>query len=146
MKTQYKTTLAYLLMIAGISFYCSQGWAFDNSDIRKYERESSFTCPEQGAAGDTLVEVKVRYHRVTGKPSVVEAFVIDPDGKERQLRSRNVKSPHYFGKEKNPANPNKPKLYAFPAVDTGPPPGATICTKNNYPVFVYGKEAWFFSE
>ena len=144
MKTQNKIILMSILIFTGITLNYSQGWAFSSSAIKKLERISSFTCEKQGPDADMTVEVLVRYNQNSGKPVKVWAVEKIDDDYQQELKFRKVIKPYFFGKEKNPTDPTKPKSYAFQAKDTGPPPGATICTKNNYPVFVYSNKAWFF--
>ena len=137
MKIKNKTSLMFILVFTGITLCYSQGWA-DGSIVLQI-----FTCTNQGPAADMTVAVHVSYNESSGIPENVLAVDTTVPDKPQPLKSRLVKQPYHFMKEKNPTDPKYPKVRAFPSLNTLPRTGSIICTNKNYPVFVGGDKAWF---
>ena len=142
MKTKNKTILMFILILTGITLCYSQGWA-DGSSV--LPGEIFFTCTNQGPAADKTVEVQVRYVKVDvsynkyiWKPKEVLAVDKTDPKNPQELKPRSVSQHYFFMKDKN-----GPRIRAFPGVNTGPPQGGIICSIKNYPVFVWGGQAWF---
>lgn len=146
MKTKNLTILLFILVFIGITICYSQGRAFRSSDTVFLERDRYFTCTNQGPTADKTVVVQVSYNDSRGIPEKVVAVDTTIPEKPQRLEIRLVKQPYFFMREKNPTNPKDPKIHAFPGVKMGPLAGSAICTKNNYPVFVWGDQAWFIYE
>lgn len=160
MKTKNMTILMFILVFAGITLCYSQGWAFRSlttEPLQSVDKESLlttepfqsvnmerlFTCTNQGPANDKIVEVQVSYKISNGISEPEKVSAEDKTDPKNSLIALQVKQPYIFMKEKNPTNPKEPQVRAGESLNTGPPHGAIICTKNNYPVFVCGNQAWF---
>ena len=142
MKTRYKTILMFILILTGITLCYSQGWA-DGSSV--LPGEIFFTCTNQGPDADRTIEVQVRYSKVDlsynkyiWKPREVLAVDKTDPQKPQKINLESVRQHYFFMKEKN-----GPRVRAFQGIKTGPPHGGIFCAKKNYPVFVWGSQAWF---
>ncbi len=105
--------------------------------------ERLFTCTNQGPSDDKTVEVQVSYKISNGISEPEKVSAKDKTDPKNSLKAVQVKQPYIFMKEKNPINPKDPQVRAGASVNMGPRHGSIICTKNNYPVFVCGDQAWF---
>ena len=146
MKTKNMTILMFILVFAGITLCYSQGWAFRSlatEEPLSVAMERLFTCTNQGPTADKTVEVRVSYKISNGVSEPEKVSAEDKTDPKNSLKAVQVKQPYIFMKEKNPTNLKDPQVRAGASVNTGPPHGSIICTKNNYPVFVCGDQAWF---
>lgn len=147
MKTKNMTILMFILVFTGITLCYSQGWAFRSlateEPFQSVDMERLFTCTNQGPAADKTVEVQVSYKISNGISEPEKVSAKDKTDPKNSLKAVQVKQPYIFMKEKNLTNPKDPQVRAGASVNTGPLYGSIICTKNNYPVFVCGDQAWF---
>ncbi len=143
MKSKIKTILMFSLMFIWFTLSYGRGWAFSSLDTVILQRDRYFTCTNQGIAGDKTVVVQVSYNESKGIPEKVVAVDTTYSDKPQPLKCRLVDQPFFFMREKNPTNPESPEVRAFPGVKVGPFTGSVICTKDNYPVYVWGNKAWF---
>jgi hypothetical protein len=149
MKTKIMTILIFILVFTWITLCYNQGWAFRSSTtdpLQIVDKERLFTCTNQGPAADKTVEVLVNYKIYNGKSEPEKVSAEDKTDTKTPLKALRVKQPYFFMREKNPTNPEEPQIRVGKSVNTGPPHGSIICTKNNYPVFVWGNQAWFIDE
>jgi hypothetical protein len=136
----------FIFVFTGITLCYSQERAFRSSNTIFLERDRYFTCTNQGPKANKTVVVQVSYDESKGIPDKVVAVDTTLIDKPQRLETRLVIQPYLFMREKNPTSPKDPKVRAFPVVKIGPRAGSVICTKNNYPVFVWGDHAWFIYE
>ena len=146
MKNRNKTILIFMLVLAWITLWYSQAWAFRSlvaNPLKIVGSERLFTCKYQGPYYNKTVEVHVSYEITNGISKPARISAIDKTDPKNSLKAVQVEQPYFFMKEKNPTNPDTAQVRAGASVNTGPPHGSIICTKKNYPVFVWGNQAWF---
>jgi len=137
MKAKNKTILVLILVFAGITVCYSQGWTDSRLPLGVIPLKMEFTCKKQGPLGDKTVVVYVKYN---GKGEIPEVSAKDKTDPENPLDAKPISQPYFQLREKKP---NNPEVRAGQIENTGPDNGSIICTRKNYPVFVWRDQAWF---
>lgn len=130
----------FVLGVAGITISYSQGWTEDRLPLSDFTQKIEFTCKKQGPLGNKTVLVEVEYR---GKSEISEISAKDQTDPKNYLVAKPIRQPYIKLIEINSIDPKK---RAGRIENTGPSQGSMICTKNNYPIFLLGNQAWFIYE